>query len=423
MSGTGAMEEPAAKIAATDPRVRLPSGPGRTLRKGPALALALGMAAVTALAVALALRPPPADLHRDGPESDPTAAVEPPTIPESLRGGPADEGELRTRADRAQRGGRVDVGSRGLGSAAGSAQALAQDARAGQALWAEQDRRAAAAGVLFEGAVGGEESSPLGRAANPAGATSLPGELAAPALAASVGRLLPAAGEGDPNLQGRKNAFLEGTAETRDPVLGSIEAPRSPYELEAGTIVPAVLVTGINSDLPGPVVAQVRESVYDSVTGNWLLIPQGSRLLANYDSMVVWGQERVLVCWSRLIFPNGNSMQLGCMPAADLGGGAGLADEVDEHWWKIVQGASVAALLSATTVIGAGNTAGYNPTVAQVMARNGADSVNQAGQRITQRNLEIQPTITVRPGFSVNVILTRDLVIPPYVDAVGEGGG
>jgi type IV secretion system protein VirB10 len=221
-------------------------------------------------------------------------------------------------------------------------------------------------------------------------------------------------GESDPNLQGRKNAFLEGTGRASETVTAVVEPPRSPYELEAGTIVPAVLITGINSDLPGPIVGQVRENVYDSVSGNTLLIPQGARLLANYDSMVVWGQERVLVCWNRLIFPNGDSIALPCMPAADLQGAAGLADGLDEHWWKIVKGASVAALLAATTTLAAGNTTGYNPTVPQVMARNGADSVNGAGQQITGRNLNIQPTITVRPGFSVNVILTKDLVIPPY---------
>jgi type IV secretion system protein VirB10 len=221
----------------------------------------------------------------------------------------------------------------------------------------------------------------------------------------------------DPNSQVRKNAFLDsqGASKTTDILPARLQHPRSPYEVKGGTIIPAVLITGINSDLPGPVIGQVRESVYDTVSGNYLLIPQGSRLLAQYDSMVAWGQERVLVCWNRLVFPNGDSIDLECMPAADLAGAAGLADGVDEHWGRILKGAAVATLLAATTTVVAGNTQGFNPTVPQTLARNAAGEMNAIGQRITAQNLNIQPTITVRPGFSVNVIVTKDLVLPaPY---------
>jgi type IV secretory pathway VirB10-like protein len=169
--------------------------------------------------------------------------------------------------------------------------------------------------------------------------------------------------------------------------------------------------------LPGPVIGQVRENVYDTVSGNYLLIPQGSRLLANYDSMVAWGQERVLLCWNHLLLPNGDSLNLQCMPAADLEGAAGLTDQVDEHWFRIIKGAAVASLLAATTQAVAGNTTGYNPTVPQMWAAGAAGEINQAGQQITRRNLMIQPTITVRPGFSVNVMVTKDMVVPPYPDA------
>jgi type IV secretory pathway VirB10-like protein len=166
--------------------------------------------------------------------------------------------------------------------------------------------------------------------------------------------------------------------------------------------------------MPGPVVAQVREHVYDSVSGEYLLVPQGSRLIAQYDSMVAWGQERVLVCWNRLILPDGDSITLGCMPGADLEGAAGLSDGVDEHWWRILKGASVATLLSATSVFAAGNTSSYNPTVGQMMARGAAGEVSDVGQQLTRTNLMIQPTLTVRPGFSVNVIVTKDVVLSPY---------
>jgi type IV secretion system protein VirB10 len=138
-----------------------------------------------------------------------------------------------------------------------------------------------------------------------------------------------------------------------------------------------------------------------------------ARLIANYDSMVAWGQERVLVCWTRLIFPDGSSIYLQCMPAADLRGAAGLADEVDHHWARLIQGVAVASLLAATTQSVAGNTQGFNPSLPQTWARSAAGEMNAAGQQITRRNITIQPTITVRPGFSVNVIVTKDLILPP----------
>jgi type IV secretion system protein VirB10 len=169
-------------------------------------------------------------------------------------------------------------------------------------------------------------------------------------------------------------------------------------------------------------VGQVRENVYDTVSGNTLLVPQGARLLANYDSMVAWGQERVLLCWNRLLFPNGDSLDLQCMPAADLQGAAGLTDSVDEHWLRIIKGAAVASLLAATTQGIAGSTTGFNPSVPQIWASNAAGDINQVGQQLTRRNLSIQPTITVRPGYSVNVMVTRDLVIPPYLDATRTPG-
>ena len=166
----------------------------------------------------------------------------------------------------------------------------------------ELDERARASGILF---------APPGPASEPAepelGVRAAPAEAEAPGATAS---LAPAAV--DPNLQDRKNAFLNGKGGVKeaDYLAATIQHPRSPYEIKAGTILPAVLITAINSDLPGPVVAQVREHVYDTVTGDHLLVPQGSRLIAQYDSMVAWGQERVLLCWNRLILPNGDSIDL-----------------------------------------------------------------------------------------------------------------
>ena len=216
-------------------------------------------------------------------------------------------------------------------------------------------------------------------------------------------------------MQERKNDFLARDGVSSSEYLDStVTVPRSPYELKAGTVIPTVLITGINSDLPGQVVGQVRENVYDTVTGNYLLIPQGSRVIAAYDSMVAWGQERALLCWQRVIRPDGTSLTLSCMPGVDLAGYAGFTDDVDNHWWRIISGAAFSSLLAATAQRSQGDVTTYQPSLAQSWAGNAAGQVNQAGQQITARNLQIQPTITVRPGFSVNVLVSKDIVLPPY---------
>ena len=176
------------------------------------------------------------------------------------------------------------------------------------------------------------------------------------------------------------------------------------------------LLTAINSDLPGQIIGQVRENVYDTVSGNYLLIPQGSKLLATYDSAVSYGQERVLFCWNRLVRPDGVSISLECMPGADLAGSAGVSDDVNHHWWRIITGVALGTLLSATAEHAAGNVTGYQPTVGQAWASNAGGAINSAGQQITQKNLAIQPTITVRAGYSVNVIVSKDIVFPPYAN-------
>jgi type IV secretory pathway VirB10-like protein len=220
---------------------------------------------------------------------------------------------------------------------------------------------------------------------------------------------------GDQNLQGRKNEFLTQTDRSDGYLPNQVVRPRSPYEIKAGTIIPTVLITGINSDLPGTILGQVRENVYDSVSGNYLLIPQGSKVLASYDSMVAYGQERVLVCWQRLIRPDGTSLSLDCQPGVDLAGYAGFTDQVDNHWWRVITGIALGSVLAAGVVVPQGNVAGYVPTIGQGMAANAAGSVNQAGQQITTRALNIQPTIKIRPGFSVNVLVTKDLILEPYL--------
>jgi type IV secretion system protein VirB10 len=182
----------------------------------------------------------------------------------------------------------------------------------------------------------------------------------------------------------------------------------------AGTVIPAVLISGINSDLPGPILAQVRENVFDNVSGNYLLIPQGTRLFGRYDNMVSWGQERVLLVWSRLIFPDGSSILLENMPGADLSGYAGLKDSVNNHYFKLATAVLLSTFLNVGARVAAGNTDDFQPTVEQQIAAEAGAGVNQAGQQIVGRQLAVPPTIEVRPGWPFNVMVNKDIILKPY---------
>ena len=182
----------------------------------------------------------------------------------------------------------------------------------------------------------------------------------------------------------------------------------------AGAIIPAALVTGINSDLPGQVIATVTEAVYDTATGRYLLIPQGSRLIGRYDSQVAFGQRRVLLVWTRLILPDTSSISLDKLPGIDPAGYAGLEDGVDWHWDRILTGAVLSTLLGVGAELAAPDN-GSNGNRVVIAARQSAqDTVNQVGQEITKRNLSIQPTLTIRPGFPMRVMVNKDLILPPY---------
>ena len=215
----------------------------------------------------------------------------------------------------------------------------------------------------------------------------------------------------DPNKLGVKQAFLD---KDTDGIYNShgLVSPRSPYQMMAGNLIPASLVTGINSDLPGQVIGQVTENVFDTVTGQHLLIPQGSRLIGRYDSVVAFGQSRALVVWTRLILPNGDSILLDNLPGSDAQGFAGLKDKVDRHTWQFIKGAALSSLLSVGSELASDD--GDRLTRASQNA--GQDTANIAGQRIIDRNLNVQPTLKVRQGWRFNVIISRDLILKPYGD-------
>lgn len=214
----------------------------------------------------------------------------------------------------------------------------------------------------------------------------------------------------DPNRQERKEAFLGDAVDTDIYNPHRIQSPISPYQVMAGTIIPASLVTGLNSDLPGQVIAQVTENVYDTPTGQYLLIPQGSRLIGRYDSVIAFGQSRALVVWSRLIMPDGTSITIENLPGVDLSGYAGLEDRVDHHGFRLFKAAILSSILSVSSEIGRDT----DDDILNALRDGGQRTINQAGQQIISRQLQVQPTITIRPGWRLRVIVNKDLVLQPY---------
>ena len=269
---------------------------------------------------------------------------------------------------------------------------------------AEEQRRlqeieAARVSRLFAGTE--TRTSPSAPAATPA---------ATPVAIPNLGSLGLAPQPATPTAQDRQLAFMNAPVDRRTVAPDRIAAPPSPYVVQAGAVIPAALITGIRSDLPGQITAQVTENVYDSPTGRLLLIPQGTRLIGQYDNGVGFGQRRVLLVWNRLILPNGKSIVLERQPGADSEGYAGLEDGVDYHWWDHAKAAALSTLLG----VGAELATDDSDRLVGAIRDGAQDTINDAGQQIVRRQLSIQPTLTIRPGFPVRVIVTRDLVLEPY---------
>jgi type IV secretory pathway VirB10-like protein len=263
-----------------------------------------------------------------------------------------------------------------------------------------------------ESAVKAKIFFPLNREARGAGSEAAPApvpssENSPPPASAPAG----AAGTEASASQLEKERFLNQAATQGTEASGVLKGPRSPYVLLAGTVISAALLTGIDSDLPGEVMASVTQSVYDTVTGRYLLIPQGSRLIGEYDAQVAFGQRRVLLVWTRLIRPDGSSIVLDRLPGSDTEGHAGLEDQVDYHWGRIVAGAAVSTLLGINAQLVAQNQS--NGSVIVATRDSAQDSVNQTGQQLTRKNLDVQPTLKIRPGFELRVMVRRDLTLSP----------
>jgi type IV secretion system protein TrbI len=214
-----------------------------------------------------------------------------------------------------------------------------------------------------------------------------------------------------PTAQDRLLAFRGQSPDKRTVAPDRVMAPASANVLQAGAVIPAALITGIRSDVPGQITAQVTQNVYDSPTGRILLVPQGTRIIGQYDSGVGFGQRRVLLVWNRLIMPDGRSIVLERQPGANAEGYAGLEDGVDFHWGEMFKAAALSTLLAVGAEAG---TSQNENSLVQALRSGASNSISQTGQQIVSRQLGIAPTLTVRPGFPVRVMVTRDLVLEPY---------
>jgi type IV secretion system protein VirB10 len=389
--------EPPAAAAKIDPETLvLRARPARAIRFKRSAVVAL--AALTSVSIVgttwLALRP--AGFHVAKPAEDQSTPAKPPTdtlsvLPGSYgdvpRLGPPLPGDLGRPILENQRSRLTETG--------------ASDAqRAEQAAMTEHDRRAAELKAARESSLLVQSN---GRTATVAQTSAGLGELALSAVEPPKLALDP---DHDPNAQQHKADFVGARDKDGDINPHVLVAPISPYTLSAGSVIAASLITGLRSDLPGLVTAQVTERVFDSATGRILLIPQGARLIGSYDSVVAFGQQRALVVWQRIIMPNGSSLRIDNVPATDPSGYAGLADKVDFHTWTLLKGVVLSTLLGVGTQL---SLSGQSDLV-QAIRESTQQNVSRAGDQLTSKNLNIQPTITIRPGAAVRLVLHHDLV-------------
>jgi type IV secretory pathway VirB10-like protein len=229
--------------------------------------------------------------------------------------------------------------------------------------------------------------------------------------------------------QSAKSQDITNTASIGSSYLdASLETPKSLYEVKAGSVIPATMISGLNSDLPGQITAQVRENIYDTVRRHYLLIPQGSRLIGLYNSNILYGQERILVAWNRLIYPDGSSINLKAMPGTDLEGYSGFHDIVDNKYWKIfgmsfIMGALTGAMqysqnnTNANVQVGGLGITSNNPTIGQTLSGSLGQQLGQTGLMLAQKNLNVQPTLIIKPNYPFNIMITADMILRPYKKA------
>jgi type IV secretion system protein VirB10 len=279
--------------------------------------------------------------------------------------------------------------------------------------------RARGAAVSFANAGGGEASLGSQVSAGAGDGTQLQERLLELAQhGGGAPTAVPTAANGtrdDPNRQEEKSEFADRSRDSDFRLHAAVEKPKSPYTLFAGTILPCVMTQGINSDLPGQIGCMISQNVYDTVTGRYLLLPQGTKAIGTYDSRVAYGQERVLVVWTRLLRPDGSTLSLEGMPGVDLSGYAGLTGKVNNHYVRLLAGVVLGSVLGASSQIAVGANS-QNPGFAELAIQGAGQNINEAGQQITRKNLNIQPTIQVPPGGRLNIFATKDLILPPWTE-------
>lgn len=280
----------------------------------------------------------------------------------------------------------------------------AQASPAEQAATTERDRRTAELKAARESGL----LVQIGNRPGPTGRADV--ELPSPDVGAVGISRLAIDPDRDPNAQQRKADFIAAGDTGGDVNEHPMAPPASPNMLSAGSVIAASLITGLRSDMPGLVTAQVTERVFDSATGTILLVPQGARLIGSYDSVVAFGQRRALIVWQRIILPDGSSIRLDNAPATDPSGYAGLADQVDFHIWTLLKGAAISTLLG----VGSNLTFSGESDLIQAIRESTQQDTSRAADQLVSRNLSVQPTITIRPGAAVRLVVHRDLILQPW---------
>lgn len=194
----------------------------------------------------------------------------------------------------------------------------------------------------------------------------------------------------------------------------SKQKPLSPYEIKAGWNIPAVLITGVNSDLPGQILAQVTQNVYDTSTGKYLLIPQGTKVIGTYSSNIIYGQSRLLVAWNKLIFPNGDTLNIDSMQGASQDGYTGFEDEVDNHYFRIFGSAFLLSSITAGIALSDNSsTNGEKETASDKAISQAIQQMGQVASEMIRKNMNISPTLKIRPGYKFNIFVTKDIILEP----------
>ena len=408
---TGAREEIPGVAGKEDPETLVLRGTPRPVvrfRRGLIIGITGAVAATLAALAWVALEPPSFRIAA-GEDSGGEPAAR--AAPEALAGAPTSYGEVprlgpplpgdlgRPIVDH-QRSLEQDIGSPAPAPAAvgpdrGDAARSAAEAERQRRAAAQEAARSSAVLVQVAGRGGADAPRSSEESASAGGGDQAPPAVAPPEAAQAGGA--------------RRLDFAR--SESGDVNPHRLRAAPSRWTLSAGTIVPASLITGLNSDLPGTVFAQVTEHVRDSATGRTVLIPQGARLVGSYDSLVAYGQRRALLVWQRIVFPDGSSVRLDNMPATDLAGYAGIRDGVDFHTWRLLQGVALSTLLGVGTEVSLGS--GESDLV-RAIRESTQQNAARAGDQITSRNLDVQPTLTVRPGWPLRAVIHKDLVLRPW---------